>query len=168
MKEYSIPDGDTVALLSQTLHPSATINFILPARIRNSYHNDIVFVGDHIIQLREYLPTGHLTGVLAKFDVDDPILGANVVGSGTDPDRVVNEVIKQESEQDLTCKNGVHEAERPLQVVVLSTAASGVLFLYAKTRLSCKVDFVFARSFCYPSYQSTPARWGKHVAVDHQ
>ena len=63
-------------LLTQPLIPSPVINWILPARLRNKDHNDVVFIGERRVQIKEALPSGHLQDVVEKSDLEGSLVGA--------------------------------------------------------------------------------------------
>lgn len=70
-------------LLTQPLIPSPVINWILPARLRNKDHNDVVFIGERRIQIKEALPSGHLQDVVEKSDLEGSLIGAKVINVST-------------------------------------------------------------------------------------
>ena len=153
-------------VLSQSLHPSPTIRLILPARIRSKAQNDVVFVGENFIQLREFLPTGQLADVTAKVDLGTQILSAKVISSKTQLESSVDQIIKQELDDDYDV-NGSDQITFPPQLLIVSTIACSVVFLFAKNRAPGVVEFVFAKRKLL-SDAAMEEQYAKHIAVDHE
>lgn len=167
---------EVVGILSQSLHPSPTIRLIVPARIRSSTQNDVVFVGENFIQLREFLPTGQLAEITAKVDLGSQILSAKAISSRawTQADRYIDEIIEQKLDSDYHdvkgSPNGVKGSENdnfPPQLLVVSTVACNVVFLFAQDRAPGVVEFVCAKRRLLAD-TSGEAEYLKHLAVDHE
>ncbi|KAJ6144357.1 hypothetical protein N7470_008252 [Penicillium chermesinum] len=73
-KSVSVP-----GLFSQTILPSPLIKWILPARIRNKDHNDVVLVSERRVQIKEAVADGYLKDVAEKTDFGGPIVAAKVL-----------------------------------------------------------------------------------------
>jgi hypothetical protein len=168
-KPSSMHIPEVVGVLSQSLHPSPTIRLILPARIRSKNQNDVVFVGENFIQLREFLPTGQLADVTAKIDLGSQILSAKVLSSKawTQADSYIDEIIKQELDEESHDVHGSDYETSPPQLLVVSTAACNIIFLFAKDRAPGVAEFVFARRKILAD-TSIEADYAKHIAVDHE
>ena len=158
---------EVVGILSQSLHPSPSIRLILPARIRCKAQNDVVFVGGNFIQLREFLPNGQLADVTAKIDLGTQILSAKVISSKAKPDSLVDQIIKQELDDDCCNNKGSDQLTFPPQLLVVSTAACNVVFFFAKNRAPGVVEFVSARRKLLTD-ASVVERHAAHVAVDQE
>src|SRR5690242_9830543 len=65
-----------IGVLSRTVIHSPVIQWVLPARIRHPDKNDVVFVGEDYIQIKELVESGHLEDVVTKSDFDAKILAA--------------------------------------------------------------------------------------------
>jgi hypothetical protein len=159
--------SEVVGILSQSLHPSPTIRLILPARIRCKAQNDVIFVGENFVQLREFLPTGQLADVTAKIDLGSQILSAKVVSSRGQQESAVDQIIKQELDDGYCDANGSDRVNFPPQLLVVSTAACNVVFLFAKNRAHGSVEFVSAKRKLLADVQ-VEEQYAKHVAVDHE
>jgi hypothetical protein len=160
---------EVVGVLSQPLHPSPTIRLIVPARIRSNVQNDVVFVGENFIQLREFLPTGQLADVTAKADLGSQILSAKAISSKawTETDSYIDEITKQERDEDC---HGVHRSDQetcPPQLLVVSTVACNIIFLFAKDRAPGVAEFLLAKRKILAD-TSVEADYAKHIAVDHE
>ena len=89
-------DHPRVGLLSRTLTRSPTFRWILPARIRHKNKNDVVFVGEDFIQVKEYLSSGNLEDVATKADFGARIRAAKVLGPTQEPqNNFVDQCVKQ-------------------------------------------------------------------------
>ncbi|KAF2747871.1 hypothetical protein M011DRAFT_477037 [Sporormia fimetaria CBS 119925] len=69
-----------VGLLTQTLIPSSSVNFVLPARLRHTGSSDVVFVGEYFVHLKETLGDGSLRHITSKTDFQGRIVDARVFG----------------------------------------------------------------------------------------
>jgi len=167
IKSSKMQVPEVVGILSQSLHPSPTIRLILPARIRCKAQNDVVFVGEDFIQLREFLPTGQLADVTAKVDLGSQILSAKVISSQIHAESLVDQIIKQELDEDYCGINGSDQVTLPPQLLVVSTVACNIVFLFAKNRAPGVVEFVFAKRKLLAD-APVEGQYAKHVAVDHE
>ena len=147
------PDG----LLTQTLISSPAINYILPARLRNKNHNDVVFVGERRIQIKEALPSGHLEDVVENTDFDGSPLGAKVINVNT---HLPWETQLSPSEND----HRIHDTEDlPPQILFMATDAHELLFMYYSEK--GHGHFVSYRR-PLPRDVNLSEKYGRHIAVD--
>lgn len=165
LSETQVPE--VVGILSQSLHPSPTIRLILPARIRCKAQNDVVFVSENFIQLREFLPTGQLADITAKVDLGSQILSAKVISSKAYAESLVDQIIKQELDDDYENGNDSDQIAFPPQLLVVSTVACNIVFLFAKNRGPGVVEFVFAKRKLLAD-ASAEGQYARHLAVDHE
>ncbi|XHF97985.1 hypothetical protein AWENTII_001559 [Aspergillus wentii] len=119
-----------VGLLSHTVIPSPTIQWILPARLRSKHQNDVVFVGERHLQIKEAVSGIHLEDVTSKSDFDACIMAAKVINVGVE--------LPWETQMKLGASNSnamaginldVHN-DLPPQMLVLSLASRELVFLY--------------------------------------
>lgn len=158
-----------VGLLSRTLSRSPTIRWILPARIRHKYKNDVVFVGEDFIHVKEYLPSGHLEDVATKADFGARIMAAKVLRSTDELAGMsfVDQVVKQEGDDHDVVWTPPEDAELPEapHVIVLTLASKRLVFLFAQEdSLGC-VHFYHAQR-ALPVEVASLDQQGKHLAVD--
>lgn len=166
-KLSSETSSDVFGLLSQTIHPSPTIRWILPAQLRSKRHKDLAFVGETFVQLREFLPNGHLQDVTAKIDLGAPILAAKVISSASEHTPILDQIIKQEQDE-FSGIDGIDETHSlPPQILVISTGTSEMIFLFVKDYGIGNAQFVFAKKMLLADV-SLPQRYCKHLAVDHE
>lgn len=145
-------------LLTQPLIPSPVINWILPARLRNKDHNDVVFIGERRIQIKEALPSGHLQDVVEKSDLEGSLIGAKVINVSTQlhwgtgaPDLLAHSY------------NSYNTAHLPPHILFLATDSNELLFMY----YSDMGDGPFV-SYTRPLPRDVNIadKYGKHIAVD--
>lgn len=123
-----MPSKPKVGLLSHTVVPSPTIQWILPAHLRSQRHNDVVFVGDRHLQIREAVSGIHLEDVTTKADFDAQIMAAKVINVSTE--------LPWEAQMKLGSGNASTSADPgarddlPPQILVLSLASRELVFLY--------------------------------------
>jgi hypothetical protein len=152
--------GDAaVGVLSQTLIPSTTVRWILPARIRTSYHNDVVFVSESFVQLRELLPSRHLANISGRLNMGCRILAAKVL-SYVDSTPFIDQVVKQEPHEDDEWK-----LVQPPQVLLLALDFCEIAFVYAEDLAPNHIRFRVARKKL-PADVSALGQYGRHLAVD--
>ena len=162
-KETSKPP---MGILSQTLAPSPTVRWILPARIRSTLYNDVVFVGETFVQLREFQYDGPLAEVTAKYNVGSQILAANVLTAEKENISFMNQVLEQHTETEHFVVNGKPiEDNVPPQILVITIATGQVLFLYAKTLEQGDSRFLSAK-LTLPREVVLNQSFGRQIAVD--
>lgn len=157
-----------LGILSRTLNSSPAVKWILPARIRSPSKNDVVFVGDTSIQLREFVTTGstHLADATGKLDFQTQILAAKVISAKLEPIPVLEAIQNQSGDEERFTINGQPVKEgQPPQILVLSTASSHLIFVYAQERHDGSVRFVYARRPITGGLDPAE-RMGRYLAVD--
>ncbi|KAK5044497.1 hypothetical protein LTR84_010708 [Exophiala bonariae] len=153
-------------ILSRTFSTSSTVRWILPARVRSANKNDIVFVGETFVQLREFLPNGQLADATAKLDFGTQILAAQVVSAKLQIVEIMDEIIKQERDQEQYSLHG-HPIDdsHPPQLLVLSTSSNELIYIYARENSSGDARFIFAKRSLLRGV-NLPLRQCRHMAVD--
>jgi hypothetical protein len=157
-----------LGVISQTLSSSPNVKWILPARIRSPSKNDVVFVGDTSIQLREFVTTGstHLADATGKLDFQTQILAAKVISAKLEPIPVLEATINQSGDDERFTIGGQPVKEGgPPQILVLSTASCQLIFVYAQDRYDGSVRFVYAKRPLLGGMKLAE-RIGRHLAVD--
>lgn len=157
------PQGVTglFGILTQTVVPSPVIQWILPARLRSKQCNDVVFVGQQRIQIKEAAPGGYLEDVTENTDFSGSIIQAKVLNVSTN--------LPWESQvrtSDVAAKTGIDPAlldNLPPQILVLTLDLKQIIFLCC-----APLDqgaFITSRR-PLPVNVSLPEKFGRHVAVD--
>ena len=162
-------------LLVRTVIPSPVIRWIIPARIRHKNKNDVVFISNNSIEVKEYVGDC-LRKVIVKDDFGSSIRAAKVIG--TPPRRLIaerpsglHEIIKKEVTETSTDSmdvEGVAGPEVPPQILVLATESDSrdnLLFLFAFYDLADRIRFL---SFQHPLpyHERYAERLGRHIAID--
>ena len=86
-----------LALLTQTLIHSPVVKWIIPARIRHRTKNDVLFISEDRVQIKEAHPDYTLESVLVKNDFDSPIRSAKIFGLSRKPTKPEFVIKKEES-----------------------------------------------------------------------
>lgn len=181
-------------VLSQTLVKSPVIKWIIPARMRHKSKNDVVFVYENYIEVREVQSTvlksendGRnpqyeefaeefenveavhkvtMQKVAMKADFDSMIRSAKIIGS---PRRYISPQRKRGNHS--SKHQSLEENEKnlspglPPHILVLSLASKTLVFLFAYHDSPSQIRFVL-RKRPLPSQRSSAAQLGDHVAVD--
>ncbi|KAF2502774.1 hypothetical protein BU16DRAFT_554813 [Lophium mytilinum] len=148
-----------LGLLSRTVLRSPIINWIIPARVRHKDFNDVVFIGEDFLYIKEIGSDGHLSHVASKTDFGSRIRAARCFGEPRKP--AYYSQLKTE-------ENGGLEDETsdaiPPQIIVLTLESQKVVFLYAHQDAAGCVTFVQSTTpLPLVSFMESP---GKHLAVD--
>ncbi|EAS33977.3 uncharacterized protein CIMG_05001 [Coccidioides immitis RS] len=167
-REINIPGENRTSrvpatgFLSRTLVHGPAIQWVLPARIRHQNRNDVVFVGDNFIQIKELVLSGHLEEVMTKADFDAKIVGATVIN--TRPEVGLGD--------EIGVGRSAAAPGAPLdvgnlapQILVLILASKEMIFLYAKELSQGRHEFVHARR-PLPADVSSLEEYGKNITVD--
>ena len=170
-------------ILTRTLVPSSVIRLILPARIRHKDKNDVVFIRDNSIEIKEFIvDEDRLQDVTWKGDFGGTIRTAKVIGM---PRKAVpraiptgiDAIIKQAGEEDSPEPmetDEVQPLEVPPQILVMvlqSDNKDTLIFLFATQDRSTQTQFLCHRQEL-PSPQSASREkscykhLGSHLAVD--
>ncbi|KAI9739256.1 MAG: hypothetical protein M1834_007469 [Cirrosporium novae-zelandiae] len=176
------PSPPTTGILTRTIAPSSRVRWILPAQIRHRDKNDVVFVYDDFIEVKELLldgpqgeiperlqptPNAHLERVVIKSNFDSKILSACVCGSPRlNRITTLDETIKHEDE-DIEMGEAHVESCLPPQMLVLTLTSNVVVFLYISEMASehCQLGFVH-KEYHLPTGASHFQQIGARLAID--
>lgn len=151
-----------IGLLSRTLVPSSSIQFALPARLRDRRHNDVVFVYQRSLVVREIISDTYLEDVMVNSDFDANIVAAKTIRVGH---ALGKSVINLDTQHRLLEDNRQDES-LPGHILALTLDSRELLFLYCHTdSREADVKFVHFRR-ALPSDVSISERFGRHLAVD--
>ncbi|KAF2479555.1 mono-functional DNA-alkylating methyl methanesulfonate N-term-domain-containing protein [Neohortaea acidophila] len=148
-----------VGVLTRTVVRSPVVKCILQARIRSSTCNDVIFVGDDFIDVKEVRHQGHLEHVAAKANFDARIRAAKVFT--IDP-------LLDEDDIFVKLENGepsLDDRKLPPQCLAITLDSSELLFLYLRGDQETGFHFVH-QSVPLPRYDKTIFQPGEHLAVD--
>ncbi|KAK6441793.1 hypothetical protein LTR95_001987 [Oleoguttula sp. CCFEE 5521] len=147
-------------ILTKTIVPSPVIRWILHARIRQSSLNDVVFVGDDFIHVKQVKRGGQLDHVISKCDFSAHIRAAKVFSIDPNPPEDALFGFKDEDE-DLRLTKQSH----PPQLLVLTLSSDEILFLYLEEASPGKLRFVH-QAAPVASMERTLFQPGEHLAID--
>ncbi|RAL09844.1 protein thtA [Aspergillus homomorphus CBS 101889] len=149
-----------VGLLSHTLVSSPIIQWVLPARLRGKNQNDVVFVGERCLQIKEAVSGVHLEEVTSKNDFDSHIMAAKVINVSTE--------LPWEAQMRLGASSSTMSADTnmhrdlPPQILVLSLTSRELAFLYY---WNAGDQFIYHHR-PLPNDVSAFERFGRNIAVE--
>lgn len=149
-------------VLTKTIVRTPVVKFILHARIRHWRLNDVVFVGEDFIQIKQVRDKGHLEHIATKDDFDAHITAAKTFSLDHDPPDSEDDFIKTEQSSG---RSGISKSELPPQFVVLTLDSDELVFLYLRDEGDGVMKFVH-QTCPMPSFQHTIHQTGFHLAVD--
>lgn len=149
-----------IGLLSHTLVSSPIIQWILPAHLRGKDQNDVVFVGERHLQIKEAVSGVHLKEVTTKNDFDSYIMAAKVVNVSTE--LPWEEEMKLGSSNPTSPTNPDLRQDLPPQILVLSLASKELVFLYF---WNAGGQFIYHHR-PLPNDVSAFERFGRNIAVE--
>lgn len=156
----------SLGLLTKTLAGSPVVRWILPARIRNRRKDDLVFVGEDYIHIKEISEEGHLQHVATKADFGCRIMSAKVIGNVDDLDGVNENHKGHVKTEDEEMTDGCPTKNLPPQMLVLALETQQLLFMFAWEDSSGSVNFDLASSIPLPAFPIASQQLGKYLAVD--
>ncbi|WPG97379.1 Hypothetical protein R9X50_00015400 [Acrodontium crateriforme] len=150
-----------LGILTRTVVQSPTVKRLLQARIRSQAYNDLIFVGDDFIHVKQVGNDGHLQHIATKSDFDARILAAAVFTTHMNH---ISDILPVKSES----MNGHAEHQGyPPQLLVLTLDSQEMVFIY----LMAAQDGIhrFVQQICpLPVFDRTLFQPGDFLAVDHQ
>lgn len=149
-------------VLTKTIVRTPVIKFILHARIRHQDLNDVVFVGEHFIHIKQVKHNGHLEHIATKDNFGAHISAAKTFSLDHDPPSDGDEFIKTEL---ANSQSGNAASDLPPQFVVLTLASDDMVFLYLKKQANGSFEFVH-QTCPMPSFDDPIHAVGFHLAVD--
>ena len=174
------PKPPVVGLFTRTLVGSPIVKAIIPARVRHRSKNDVIFVYEDSIVIKEVLGGERteedpfrdisLDDPITKEDFDSSIQGAKVIGLPREPKvprfpgRFWSQDYKPQSPLE-TKPEPFKENEIPPQILVLSLTSRALVFLFAYYDIHDMVQFV-STSKPLPAHIPLIEELGVHMAVD--
>jgi hypothetical protein len=158
-----------VGILTKTVVESPLYSTIIPANIRQKDLDDVVFIGEDFVQLKEICDYGHLRHIATKFDFKGKILAAKAFG---DPRKVQintseqSPLLKRSSlQRGRRSTTGEESNTLPLEVIVLTLSTRTLMFLWAKSNHTDLTTFV-QKTIQLPTAASRFNRPGQFLAID--
>jgi hypothetical protein len=149
-------------VLTKTIVRTPVIKFILHARIRRPDLNDVVFVGEDFIHIKQVKDNGHLEHIATKDNFGAHITAANTFSLDHDSPGNGDDFIKTEREND---QRGNVSCDLPPQFVVLTLDSDDVVFLYLKGQDDGTFAFIH-QALPMPRFDDPKHQTGFHLAVD--
>lgn len=146
-----------IGLFTKTIVPSPVIQFVLPARLRSVLQNDVVFIYERSLLIREIIMDTYLEDVMVNSEFDANIIAAKAIK------------VQQKAPLDVQMKVGTQDDSLealPSHILALTLDSRELIFLYyyASPRESSGRFVHFRRAL--PSDVSISERFGQHLAVD--
>ena len=163
-----------LGILTQTLIRSPVIKWIIPAYLRHAQEDDVVFIydnwieikqvqvnnqaeiikgkdsGDEMLQINNVLRSIHLQDIAMKVDFDSSILAARTLGL---------------PRQDAPYSPEITESAIPPQILVMTLESRVLLFIFCASGNYVRSRFVsYKRPL--PSARLESQQTGRHLAVD--
>lgn len=151
-----LPWPPKMGLLTRTIVQSPVIRYILHVRIRHQRFNDVVFVGDRFVHVKQVKEGGHLHHVATKDDFDANIRTAKVFNVSDDESTPEDELLIKQEDPTANCP--------PPQLVVLTLDTNDLIFIYLNT--VDRVPRFVHQGIPLPSFPRTLWQPGQHLAVD--
>ncbi|KAF1811560.1 hypothetical protein P152DRAFT_474717 [Eremomyces bilateralis CBS 781.70] len=155
----SLHAGPYIGIVSRTLLHSPMINHVFPARIRRGDKNDLVFVGEDFVHVKEASPDGSLHHV-AFHATDSHIRAAAILGTPSVDHSVEGEGLSKPKVKD---EHGVQKVLPP-EILVCTLQSGNLQFIWPENRLGATQFRIV--SFALPIDISHLKTFGKHLAVD--
>ncbi|KAL8807738.1 MAG: hypothetical protein Q9182_000549 [Xanthomendoza sp. 2 TL-2023] len=172
-----------LGLLTRTVVRSPVVRSIIPARVRHRNRNDVVFVYDDAIVIKEVLGGERIAKdpfrgislgeVIEKRDFDSPILAAKIWGLRREPKVPQfpghlwdprSHTYRSQSPVE-TKPEPFHDNEIPPQILVLSLVSRILVFLFAYHDVHGRVHFL-SNTWRLPAQAELIEELGRHLAVD--
>lgn len=171
-----LPSTPNLGLLSKTANRSPVINNILPARLRHKDLNDVVFVGEDFIHVKEIRSGASIEHIASKADFGARILASRVLGEVIAPLDSLDKNWGNHwvSEEDRAPEYGDHydpmevdttQPELPPQLLVLTLENQQIVFVHLCQKSDGSHQF---RQVAVPLPTSLDYldALGRHLAVD--
>ncbi|KAI9789194.1 MAG: hypothetical protein M1816_006328 [Peltula sp. TS41687] len=173
----------SIGVLTRTVMESPIIRWIIPARIRHEDKNDVVFIGDKLILIREVQSDGSLKDVASRRLSDARIQHARAFGVPRGPERSFSyptTKVKDEDEEamptshsnpfsphqsEVSKQHGKAQMTVPPQILVLSLDTGSLLFVFAYECADGTVQFTASSRPLHRSLSELEEP-GKRMAVD--
>jgi hypothetical protein len=156
-----------LGVLSRTVFASPLFKSVRPANIRRKDLNDIVFIGEDAVQLKEIHDYGRLRHVATKSDFKGRILAARVFGDPREiPAQVASPLPKNRAlHRARRSMTGDEEPVLPPEVIVLTLTSRTLMFLWARHTQNGAVTFS-QKTIRLPAGASRFDRFGAFLAID--
>jgi len=156
--------SQNLGLLSKTVFRSPIIKWILPARIRGLLQNDVVFVGEDFIELKEIVVDGRIRHRALRSDFGSGIYAAQILGPRPDSRAIEKEAQIQNHRHTNGQPNGV--SHLPPQVLVLTLKSHDLVLITASTTTKSTTFLTHTHPLPIMGEESPLKELGNLIAVD--
>ena len=167
-EKTSKPHIPRLGILSRSVFSSPYVKFILPANIRHKHLNDVVFVGEDAVHLKEVHNDGSLHHIASKEDFDGRILAARVFGESrkgeVNPEHGTPKRRQDVHAQRRSVSGGGDDA-LPSEIIALTLSSKALMFLWARQSSPGGVKLCH-KTVRLPAGASRFDRPGSFLAVD--
>ncbi|KAF2713263.1 hypothetical protein K504DRAFT_134278 [Pleomassaria siparia CBS 279.74] len=157
-----------LGILSRSIFQSPFVKTVLSANIRHKSLNDVVFVSEDAVHLKEIQAYGHLRHAATKSDFTGRILAARVFGEPRKV-QVHSEYGKPWDKAAVHAQRRSFSGEEPdslpPEIIVLTLTSRTLMFLWARQSQSGSVAF-YQKIYRVPAATSHHDRLGAFLAVD--
>lgn len=160
-----------IGVLTRKLVQSPVVKLIVPARIRHKDRNDVLFISEDFIEIKELLRDGYLQDVMGRADFGSKIRSARAIGEPRRPavspePTGIDAIVKMEDVEPTEVEHSPLHALPP-QILVLTLESNTLVFLFADYGLSNQNRFILHSRPLADDGRYTK-RPGKLIAVDPQ
>lgn len=163
-----------LGILSRTIVSSPAVNFILPVCLRAREYNDIAYIGDRSIRIKEQKGDGQQTEVLSYYGFESRIRNAVVLGAPPELAREqdgdanpLNNLVKKESlsqvEGMLDTDMDIDQQYLPPQILVLMLETGELCFVFIEKKPPRYEQKLFVKAI---ATQARVPYLGYHLAID--
>jgi hypothetical protein len=170
-----LPPTPQLGLLSRTIIRSPLINRLLPARLRHGCHNDVAFVGEDFLHVKEILSNRTIRHVSTKVGFGTRIRASAIIGRAPEPPDDSKQNSSRQSSMDFDLEEPYSERmdidintyRLPPQMLVLALEDRRLMFLYLRHSQNGPPKFR-QMSIPLPTTGDSLKLLGRHIAVDPQ
>ncbi|QIX00404.1 hypothetical protein AMS68_005921 [Peltaster fructicola] len=162
LNDTSAEPDHKVGLLTRTIIPSPVIRWILPARIRHRRLNDVVFVGEDFIEVKQVRSGGHVEPIISKRDLGSRICSAKVFTIEDAANPIEDDIFQHNIDY-----KDLPSPVLPAQLLVLTLESNALIFLYLARQDDGTVQF--RHQFVpLPRWPDALRQPGELLAIDPQ
>ena len=157
-----------LGLLHKTVIGSPVVKWIFTARIRHVDFNDLVFVGEDFIHIKEIMPDGRLQHIGTKSGFPSRIRAANIIGKKVEVDQpsLKDGIPPIKLERVSPSSSAAYSQQIPPNILVLAFEDCQVMFLFADQQAENGI-LPFRESLVpFPRQKNMTRQPGSQISVD--
>ena len=162
------PPMPQIGLLHKTIIGSPVVKWIFTARIRHADFNDLVFVGEDFVHIKEIMPDGRLQHIGTKSGFRSRIRATNIIGKKVEVDQPSLKdgipPIKRERVSPLSSASYDHLI--PPNMLVLAFEDSELMFLFADQQQKNGILYFHESLIPFPRQRNMTQQPGSQITVD--